>query len=228
MNDRTPAKKDLEEDSPEISLNATESTAQTSDSPESKTNEASSLIMDDPTYIAPNQQDMLLLDITANYLHHDLSACFGVQYLSVVPQDEELERYKTRTVHGTIIGNNKRFMVNLPCRRKSNRNYPTSPKAALPFHNVFFIVDTGSPHSYLCPEAISSLVGGNGSPVPTLLKVELLTGGVLDFHVSPSGSHFADVNVLGGSAMAIANLASDNHRDEFFLEFNSTPLPFMG
>jgi hypothetical protein len=139
MNDKTPAKKALvEEDSPEISLNATESTAQTSDSPVSKTSEASSFMMDDHTYIAPSQQDMLLLDITANYLHRDLSGRFGVRYLSVVPQDEELERYKTQAVYGTIIGNNKRFMVKLPCCRKSNRNYPTSPKAALPFHNVFF------------------------------------------------------------------------------------------
>jgi hypothetical protein len=147
--DRTPSKEDLEEDSPEmISLiNATESTVPTSDAPESKTSETSSLIlllMDDPTYIAPNQQDMLFLDISANnYLHRDLSTRTGMPYLSVVPQaDEELERYqKTRTVHGTIIGTNKRFMVKVPCRQYTsnrNRKYPTSPKqAALPFHNVF-------------------------------------------------------------------------------------------
>jgi hypothetical protein len=113
----------------------------------------------------------------------------------------------------------------LPCRRKSKRNYSSSPKAALPFYNVFFVVDTGSTYSYLCRQAMQALVGGNhgdSSILCSLDVVELQSGNnILELHLSPSKSHFADVNVLGGSAMAIANLASNNHRNEFSLEYNS-------
>lgn len=190
------------------------------DSPKSKSS-AESIVVDDVNYLAPCKFDVLLTDITAAYLAHDLSSLFEVQYLSHLQKDEELVRYKKRKVHRSIISNNKRFLLNLPCRRVSARNDPSSPKKLLPFLNIFFLVDTGSPFSFVCTEAMEALCGGNkGSPIPNCVNAELLTGNPLELHVSPNDSHFSDINLLGGSAFSIADLVSQNRRNSFFLEFN--------
>jgi hypothetical protein len=49
--------------------------------------------MDDPGYIPPSQKDLLLLDITREYLHQDLSDRFEVRYLSELSNEEKLVRY---------------------------------------------------------------------------------------------------------------------------------------
>jgi hypothetical protein len=204
-----------------LSLNTTESTAKTGDSPDSKDGDES-LLMHDPGYIPPSQQDMLLLDITGEFLHNELSDLFEADYLSDLSKEEELERYMETTVNGAIVGNNKRFMISVPCRRRnSEHNRPTSPKAALPFVNMFFLVDTGSPHSYLCPEAMAALGGGRDSHIPSAMVVELLTGTMIEMHVSPRTFHFSNVNVLGGNVMNVANLVSDPFRNEFLLLFRT-------
>ena len=188
------------------------------DSPDLKLSEES-LVVDDVNYLAPCKFDVLLTDITAAYLAHDLSSRFEVQYLSHLQKHEELVRYKNRKVYGSIIGNNKRFLLNLPCRRVSAHNDPASPK--LPFVNIFFLVDTGSPFSFVCTKAMEALCGGNkGNPIPNSVDAELLTGYPLEFHVSPNDSHFSDINILGGSALSIADLVSQNRHNSFFLEFN--------
>lgn len=180
------------------------------------------LVVDDTNYLAPDKFDIILHDITAAYLTDDLSARFEVQYLSRMQKDEELERYKDPKVHGSIIGNNKRFLMNLPCRLASACSLPSSPKKPLPFVNVFFLVDTGSPFSFACPEAMEALCGRKGNPIPSCVEVELLTGTPLELHVSPSGSHFSDINLLGASALSIADIVSNNRRNMFFLEFNES------
>lgn len=190
------------------------------DTPDSKSS-TESIVVDDANYLAPCKFDVLLTDVTAAYLAHDLSSLFEVQYLSHLQKDEELVRYKKRKVYGSIVGNNKRFLLNLPCRRASARNDPSSPKKPLPFVNIFFLVETGSPFSFVCSEAMEALCGGNkGNPIPNCMNVELLTGNHLELHVSPSGSHFEDINLLGASALSIADIASQNRRNTFFLEFN--------
>lgn len=190
------------------------------DSPDSKSS-AESIVVDDVNYLAPCKFDVLLTDITAAYLAHDLSSLFEVQYLSHLQNGEELVRYKKRKVYGSIIGNNKRFLLNLPCRRVSARNDPSSPKKPFPFVNIFFLVDTGSPFSFVCTEAMEALCGGNqGNPIPNCVNAELLTGNPLEFHLSPNDSHFSDINILGGSALSVADLVSQNRRNSFFLEFN--------
>jgi len=198
---------------------ATTEGSKTGASPNSKSSEES-LVVDDAAYLAPDKYDVLLQDITAKYLVHDLSSRFQVEYLSHLGEDEERERYKSPNIHGSIVGNNKRFLMNLPCRRMSNRNLPSSPKNPLPFVNIFFLVDTGSPFSFVCPDAMEMLCGGKGNPIPSCVEVELLTGNPLELYVSPSDSHFSNINLLGGSALSIADLVSQNRQNSFFLHFN--------
>jgi hypothetical protein len=50
--------------------------------------------------------------------------------------------------------------------------------------------------------------------------VELLTGNPLELHLSPSASHFSGINLLGGSALSVANIVSNNRKNKFYLEFN--------
>jgi hypothetical protein len=213
-------KETLKEDAFKIHEVSTAETIGTSDSPAS-TKSSESLVLDDPTYVSPSLFDILVTDITAAYLQSDLSQRLGIGYLSTMTQEDALEQYMKSIIHGSIITNNKRFLVNLPCRRASPRNDPSSPKSPLPFVNVFFLVDTGSPWSFVCPQAMEALtVGGPRNPIPACLDVELLTGNPLELHLSPSASHFSGINLLGGSALSVANIVSNNRKNKFYLEFN--------
>jgi hypothetical protein len=212
-------KETLKEDAFKIHEVSTAETIGTSDPPAS-TKSSESLVLDDPTYVSPSLFDILVTDITAAYLQSDLSQRLGIGYLSTMTQEDAREQYMKSIIHGSIITNNKRFLVNLPCRRASPRNDPSSPKSPLPFVNVFFLVDTGSPWSFVCPQAMEALTGGPRNPIPACLDVELLTGNPLELHLSPSASHFSGINLLGGSALSVANIVSNNRKNKFYLEFN--------
>jgi hypothetical protein len=60
---------------------ATAAGSTTGDAPNSKSSEQS-LVVDDAADLAPDKFDVLLQDITAKYLAHDLSSRFQVEYLS--------------------------------------------------------------------------------------------------------------------------------------------------
>ena len=91
-------------------------------------------------------------------------------------------------VEGEIYGPNKRLMVNLACRRRG-----TITSAI----NVIFLIDTGSPASYLSAKAMEALIGNPGSHLPQQLPVMVQSLKVVECHISPLDKHFADVNVLG-------------------------------
>jgi hypothetical protein len=147
-----------------------------------------------------------------------MSTQLDIPYLSAVPQ--EVISSSTKLVRCKIILRNNRFIVNLPCCHSSSPKLPDSPRTPLPFRNVFFVLGTGSPHSYLCKEAIEALLGGdNGNPVPSSLNVELLTGYITEFHMSPPDLHYSDVNILGGSVLRSTDIASDHRNNCFSLEF---------
>lgn len=176
--------------------------------------------MDDPNYIQPDQVDLPLTDITSDYLHGNLSQLLGVDYLSVVPEGEATRLGSRQRIDGTILARNTRFVINVPCRRESRRDLPTSPEAAPPHHNVFFVVDTGSPHCYMCKEAMEALLGGNGDdPIPQIMRVEFITGQIVEFHLSPSDSHYSDVNILGDTVLQTTDLFSDHRKRAFSLMF---------
>ena len=172
----------------DIPKQATDSTPATSPT------ESEDSLLDPPDYIPPDQQDMMLMDITSDILHSSngtVSIGRGEPYLSeadVFPQ--------TWPAYGTIYGYNKRLMISLPCRRvRPNRNHKVL--------NVYFLVDTGSPCSYLCRETFDALIDKPGCALPKQLEVVVKDESCpMIFHMSPLGTpeepgKFRDVNVLG-------------------------------
>lgn len=212
--------KELESPS-EIDRMETASTTKSKDSPASSKGSDDSIIMDDPNYIHPSQMDILLSDIDSVYLHGDLSSLLQVEYLSVVSPEDQTELVNQTRVAGKILDRNTRLIINIPCRRESRRNDPTSPRSALPYRNVFFVVDTGSPHSFLCQEAMEALLPttNDGISIPRMIRVELCPGAIFEFHLSPPGSHYSDVNILGGNVLRTTDLVSKHRTMSFTLSF---------
>lgn len=144
-------------------------------------------LVNPPGYVSPEQQDMMLFDVTSDILHGaTLEIGRGKEYLS--PADSFPLSWP---VTGVIFGHNKRLMINLPCRRaKPDRGHNVL--------NVFFLVDTGSPVSYLCKEAMDALIGRElDQQLKQLSIVIQTTAKYMEMNLSPMTSHFQDVNVLG-------------------------------
>jgi hypothetical protein len=138
-------------------------------------------IMDPPGYIKPDLQDFLLTDITAERLQ-DIAYELEVDYLGPAAFPG------TFPAMGRIWGQNNRLKVSLVCRPRTSEDVPSV--------NIIFLIDTGSPFTYLCQEAMEALIGKD-SHVPPSLYVEIHGEKVNEAHLSPKGSHFVDVNVLG-------------------------------
>ena len=158
--------------------------------------------IDSPTYVAPNDQDLLLTDVTDAELFGNVGELLGVLYLSESPQLLQADAVK-----GIVFGENKRLMVNLMCKRKAASNWV----------NIIFLVDTGSPHTYLSPNAIDKLSGGTANTLNILVHSESLC---IECHLSPQDKHFKDVNVLGMGAMSklgFSDLHIDFNSNEFVL-----------
>ena len=102
-------------------------------------------------YIDSELQYLVLTDISSEVLFGELSSALDVQYLSLSraadekPPDPDL-------VEGLVWGVNSRLMVNLVCsiggRASQRRTYHK--------YNVFFLVDTGSPFTYVSAEAMEN------------------------------------------------------------------------
>jgi hypothetical protein len=91
-------------------------------------------------------------------------------------------------VDGLIWTPNNRLMDNLACRRQTKSDDG-------PTRNVIFLVNTGSPYTYLCQEAIKSLIGSDNLPQTLFIKIH--SEQVIQTYISPKkNGHFADVNVL--------------------------------
>ena len=159
--------------------------------------------IDSPTYVAPNDQDLLLTDVTDAELFGNVGELLGVKYLSESPRLVQADAVK-----GIVFGENKRLMVNLMCKRKVASNWV----------NIIFLVDTGSPHTYLSPNAIDKLSGGTTDHIcNALLHSESIC---IECHLSPQDKHFKDVNVLGMGAMSklgFSDLRIDFNSNEFIM-----------
>ena len=138
-------------------------------------------LMDLPGYIKPDLQDFLLTDITAKGLRV-IAETMDVDYLGPAAFPG------TFPAMGNIWTPNHRLMVPLVCRRQTTKDVPSV--------NIIFLIDTGSPVTYLCHEAMEALIGKD-SPLHETLWVRIHREKPILAHLSPKGSHFADVNVLG-------------------------------
>jgi hypothetical protein len=166
-------------------------------------------LVDPPGYIAPDQQDMMLIDITSQILHSNKCSVTigrGKEYLRHA--DSIQLPWPAR---GIVFGYNKRLMISLPCRRaRSDRGYKVL--------NVFFLFDTGSPCPYLCHEAIEALIDKPDANSPEQLVVAVQNESLqpMTFHMSPLGTpnhpgKFHDVNVLGMDFLTLHGLSMMVH-----------------
>jgi hypothetical protein len=146
-----------------------------------KSDENGHSLMDPPGYIKPCLQDLLLTDIDSKELRI-IAEAMELEYLGPASFPGSFP------VDGRIWPPNHRLLVNLVCRRQA--------KSVSPTRNIIFLVDTGSPVTYLCQEAMESLIGKD-SHLPQTLFVKIHTEKAILTHASPTSSHFANVNVLG-------------------------------
>ena len=93
---------------------ATERTSSTS------SNQDSSILHNHPDYIPPEQQDILLSDVTSEKLHISISAALEVQYLSPAKENQHSPLW------GLIFGYNKRLLVNIVAAAAAARMAPTT------------------------------------------------------------------------------------------------------
>ncbi|RIB16075.1 hypothetical protein C2G38_1538483 [Gigaspora rosea] len=135
-------------------------------------------------------------------LHGEVSKRLKIEYLSDYFRTKELKE-----VNGIIFGYNLGIFISLPVKIKQQ------------VKNVHFLVDTGSPRTYICGEVYESLNITFNSTVPRMLinnKPTLV-------HLPPIDSHFTDVNVLGAEYLKIsgARLFANYEDEDISLLFES-------
>ena len=158
------------------------------------TAEDSISINESPGYVEPSLQDLLLLDVKHDTLV-EIGENMEIQYLG---ENDEKPLFP---VTGLLFMPNVRLMVNLICSRHK-RSGKHGPQL-----NIIFLVDTGSPVTYLSQQAMHALIGADGTNAPKSMKVKIHDGTVVICHISPQDKHFADVNVLGMDYLSIRQLS---------------------
>jgi hypothetical protein len=165
--------------------------------------EQDSLVLDAPGYIDPKSQDFALDDIDQQYLR-DFASDIG--YLS------EAEFPAPYPVEGDLCGLNNRMMINLVCRHVPSRLSIQQNKLAL---NVVFLVNTGSPVSYLSDQAMQAL---SGDSLRGCLYVSVQDGSrVFQFYRSPEHSRFRDVNIIGMDFISTHQMTIDGNAKSFVI-----------
>ena len=137
--------------------------------------------LDNPEYIGPELQNFIFHDVTTNMISF-VAQESEVEYLGAAEFPQQFP------VEARICGYNHRLMVNLVCRHRDL--YPSDIPPAL---NIIFLVNTGSHVSYLSKQAMEALAGPTRSYIDAMVQEKL----VHDFYLSPIGSDFENVNVLG-------------------------------
>jgi hypothetical protein len=91
--------------------------------------------------------------------------------------------------------------VNVVTRRRSRRGGRTD----YPQINVIFLCDTGTPNTFICEEAMKVMLGGrtcDGDVLQDTLFVQMSDFPAVEAQLSPKGSRFDDVNVIGMDLMS--------------------------
>ena len=139
------------------------------------------MVMDETSYIDPNVYDVDLSDVTHDFLLIDIAERLEVEYLAT-PEITE----SPTSVSGILYGANMRPMVNLVVASQRHKK---------PI-NIIFLVDTGSPHLYICEGALAKLPKTFG-----------ISFGDTSFeaNMSPKEGHFKDINLMGSSFLTKTN-----------------------
>jgi hypothetical protein len=164
------------------------------------------LVIDTVRFVRPCQYDVLLNDITEDELRL-IAQMDGVSYLGPSNTVPEFP------VEGTIVGGNKRFMVNLLVRRRRASEYM----------NVVFMVDTGSPYTFLSRSAMEAVTGPGADNLPAALRLEIHGNQSMVCYMSPPDKHFADINLLGTDFLELngAQIHVDWAQRTFLLDFKN-------
>ena len=133
----------------------------------------------------PTEFDVLLTDVHSRDLHHDISIRLKKLYLQDI-DDDSIDK-----TEGIIWGPNSRIFVAMVVRMGNKRKY------------VHFIVDTGSPNTYISQEVFTSF--GRMHPNPNNPVSLHINGKPLSVLQSPERSHFEEVNIIGTSYMKTFN-----------------------
>ena len=108
-------------------------------------------------------------------------------------------------------------MINF-CSRKSSETREN------PFLNVIFLVDTDSPNSYLCTEAMEGILGKNRKvELPHTLTVDINQKNSFEFYLSPVDKPYKDVNVLGMDFFAKQGFSFESQSGKASLERRRRP-----
>ncbi len=164
--------------------------------------EADSIATDDVKFLKPFDFDVLLSDINEGDLYL-IAEMEGAPYLNISSTQEP-----SFPVEGLVMGMNRRYMINLSVRRKNTKH----------FKNVVFMIDTGSPYTFLSLTAMKAMVGP-GENIPSIMKLEIQGKAPVICYLSPSDKHFADVNLLGMDflEMSRSNLITDWQKKTFIM-----------
>ena len=140
---------------------------------------ASPLVIDSVKFLRPDDFDVLLTDMAESDLHL-MAQLEGVGYLNISSAKPSFP------AEGLIMGAHRRFMVNLLVRRRTGSDY----------RNVIFMVDTGSPYTFLSAAAMSAMVGPEKN-VPAMMRLDIHGDQSIVCYLSPPDKHFAEINLLG-------------------------------
>ncbi len=144
----------------------------------------------------PDHFDVLLGDIDEEDLRTEIAEELGIDFLSNATSPPRLP------VHGFLFGRHSRPMVSLSVERRTRAV------------NVFFLVDTGSPYTYLSPASLNELGFKDSLPNSFQPKVH---GVKLTAYTSPQDKHFKDLNILGSDFLRlIRGHVSLNYEDLTF------------
>ena len=162
---------------------------------------SSTFVIDTVKFLKPSDFDVLLNDINETDLHL-IAEMEGAPYLNVSTLQPVFP------VEGMVMGMNKRYMVNLLARRKNTVH----------FKNVVFMVDTGSPYTFISKAAMEAMVGPDAN-VPSIIKLDIQGEHSMVCYLSPPDKHFADVNLLGMDFLEMkgAHLITDWPQKTFVL-----------
>ncbi|RIA85763.1 hypothetical protein C1645_360808 [Glomus cerebriforme] len=152
--------------------------------------------------------DLLLFDVRSKDLHDHVSKRLKVEYLSDTLYTE------LKDVNGIIFGPYLRIMVSLPIQIKRKRK------------NVHFVVDTGSPKTFVCEEVYEAFkMTISDSSVHNIL----LNNKPTVVYLPPINSHFIETNVLGTEYLKAvgANLTINFDNENVSISFENYETPII-
>lgn len=173
-------------------------------------------MIDAVEYLRPEQVDIMLSDVKSEDLKTIIAEKLGVEYLSLASENDK-EKWIPLEAKGLIHGGMNRLIINLVTRRKKNPNR---------YVNVIFIIDTGSPYSFACAEAMQAIVGVEGANLPNVINADI-GGHEISLYLSMVNSHFHDVNVLGMDALKALKVYPLLvwEKEKFYLRQSPTDVP---